>query len=222
MSSKVNHADSTLPSGQPSGNSVVVEDSENCSRVESSKETEKLEKEFSSQHNEIICDAKWLYTSGIAATPLFEGSSNSVLQSLVKYFCWFCEHPGISKSALSSMLTMQQSMLPPGNNLPTSYEAALSAIEPYLVQPIVYDVCQNDCVIFRREHASLLECPKCGSKRYLSDQSKVAVRRFTYLPLKPRLCRLFGNPNVAQILQSHCVVHHDDDDDIFDIHQSVI
>ena len=120
------------------------------------------------------------------------------------------------------MLALQQGILPPSNNLPTSYEAALSAIEPYLVQPIVYDVCKNDCIIYRQEYASLSACPKCGSGRYISDQSKFAVRRFTYLPLKPRLQRLFGNHNIAQILQSHCVIHDDDDGNIYDIHQSVM
>ena len=117
------------------------------------------------------------------------------------------------------MLTMQQSILPPGNNLPISYEAALSAIEPYLVQPLVYDACKNDCIIFRRQYASLTECPKCGCKRYVSEQSKLAVRRFTYLPLKPRLQRLFGNHNMAQVLQSHCAVRGSNDS-IYDIHQS--
>ena len=62
---------------------------------------------------------------------------------------------------------MQNHMLPAGNKLPSSYEAALAAIEPYLVQPINFDVCQNDCIIFRKQHADHLECPKCGSKRYV-------------------------------------------------------
>ena len=182
---------------------------------------EKLESD-TDEHNDDLDDDKWLYTSGIAANALFEGSSLTVLQALVKYFSWFCEHPSISKTALSSMLTMQKSMLPPDNSLPASYEAALSAIEPYLVQPVVYDVCKNDCIIYRNEHASLSSCPKCGSGRYISEQSKFAVRRFTYLPLKPRLQRLFGTHNMAQILQTHCVVQDTDDDDdtIYDIHQS--
>ena len=179
---------------------------------------EKLDTNKHDDDDDDVDDDKWLYTSGIAATPLFEGSSLTVLQAHVKYFSWLCQHPSISKTALSSMLTMQKSMLPPSNSLPASYEAALSAIEPYLVQPVVYDVCRNDCVIYRNEHASLSACPKCGSGRYITDQSKFAVRRFTYLPLKPRLQRLFDNHNMAQILQSHCVV---DDDTIYDIHQSV-
>lgn len=130
------------------------------------------------------------------------------LQSLVKYFTWFCEHPGISKEALSSMSAMQSEILPYGNRLPDSYESALGVIEPYLVTSDVYDVCPNDCVIFRGEFESLSECPKCGGKSYISERSKTAVRRFTYLPLKPRLQRMFGNTRMAEILQSHATVQH--------------
>jgi len=117
---------------------------------------------------------------------------------------------------------MQHNLLPVGNNLPSSYEAALAAIEPYLVQPIVYDVCPNDCIIFRGKDKSLLECPLCGSKRYISEESTIPVRRFTYLPLKPRLIRLFGNQNMAKILQSHATIQESADSTsaIFAIHQS--
>lgn len=148
-------------------------------------------------------DQGWLYSSNAAATPLFDGSPHTVLEALVKYFHWFSQHPGISKEALSSMLEMQRSFLPDDNNLPNSYEAALRAIEPYLVEPTVYDVCINDCVVFRKEYASNVECPKCGSGRYISPDSRVPVRKFTYLPLKPRLARMFGTASTAAVLQSH-------------------
>ncbi len=162
-----------------------------------------------------------IYSSGPATTPLYDGSPMSVLQALVKYFRWFSEHPGISKEALSSMLSMQHSVvLPPGNQLPNSYDAALREIEPYLVQPEVHDVCPNDCVIFRGDHKDALQCPKCGAKRYISEQSSIPARRFTYLPLKPRLSRLFGTANMAQILQSHAVVRGSELDTMHDIHQS--
>ena len=77
--------------------------------------------------------------SNVAVLPLYDGSSNSVLDTLVKYFHWFSEHPGISKEAFSSMLAVQSTLLPPGNNLPTSYEAAHRAIESHFIQPIIYD-----------------------------------------------------------------------------------
>jgi len=160
-----------------------------------------------------------LYKSGAAILPLFEGSPHTVLHSLVKHFSWFCEHPGISKEALSSMLSIQHSMLPPGNNLPNSYEAALKVIQPFLVKPEVYNVCPNDCVIFRGVFNDMSECPKCSAKRYIGD-SRIPARTFTYLPLKPRLSRLFNTSSLAQALQSHTVTRSDEDDVMFDIHHS--
>ena len=159
--------------------------------------------------------------SSAGVLPLYEGSPNSVLHTLVKYFHWFSEYPGISKESFSSMLALQSTLLPDGNNLPTSYEAAHRIIEPHLVQPIIYDVCKNDCIVFRGLNASLAACPKCGCDRYISEQSCVAVRRYTYLPLKPRLVRMFGNANMAQVLQSHAVVHDPKDNHVVDIHQSL-
>ena len=139
-----------------------------------------------------IYGESWLNSNETATTPLYEGAPTTVLHALVKHFHWFSDHPGISKEALSSMLKMEHSLLPPGNNLPCSYKTALSAIEPYLVQPQVFDVCENDCIIFRNEYAQLTECPKCLSPRY-TQQYHTSKRHFTYLPLKPRLTRFFWN-----------------------------
>ena len=62
--------------------------------------------------------------SNAADLPLYEGLSNSVLHTLVKYFHSFSKHPGIIKEAFSSILAIQSSLLPPGNNLPKSYDIA--------------------------------------------------------------------------------------------------
>ena len=135
----------------------------------------------------------------------------------MKHFRWFTEHPGISKEALGSMLRMQRGFMP-DSNLPDSYEAALQAIEPYLVDTIVYDVCTNDCIVFRKEHAESAQCPKCGSNRYIAPGSEVAVRKFTYLPLKPRLARLFGTASTAAVLQAHATAERGAK--VYDIQQS--
>ena len=106
----------------------------------------------------------------------------------------------------------------PDSNLPDSYEAALQAIEPYLVDTIVYDVCTNDCIVFRKEHAESTQCPKCGSNRYIAPGSEVAVRKFNYLPLKPRLARLFGTASTAAVLQAHATAERGAK--VYDIQQS--
>ena len=163
---------------------------------------------------------KYLYhlpnTDASLNNPLYNGASLTLEQALVNHFTWFTEHPGISKQALSDILYMQHhTILPSDNILPDSYTEAMSIIKPYLVTPVVYDVCPKDCIIFRGKYADLSECPTCKKSRYIPGTS-VSVRTFTYLPVGPRLVRLFGTSNTAHLMQSH----HAIDNTLFDIHDS--
>lgn len=112
------------------------------------------------------------------------------------------------------MLAMQRAILPIPNELPSSYEAALRVIEPYILSPQSYDICPNDCILFRNEFSSLNQCPKCGSERAVGREA----RHFSYLPLKPRLERLFGDSCMAGVLQAHMRV--DPVSELKDVHDS--
>ena len=43
----------------------------------------------------------------LSSTPLYDGAEITVMDVIVKYLSWFSEHPGISKEALSDMLSLQ-------------------------------------------------------------------------------------------------------------------
>ena len=138
-------------------------------------------------------------------SPLYTGAHVTVIQAVVEHLLWFTQHPHISKDAFSDMLYMQHySTLPNDNLLPCSYNDIRRKIEPYLVKPVVFDCCPNDCIVFRGENLYKDECPVCESKRYNSKRQ--AMRRFTYLPVGPRLIRLFGTSNLAKLVQSHSTV----------------
>ena len=100
-----------------------------------------------------------------------------------------------------------------------NYTTALAAIEPFLVPSVVYDVCPRDCIIFRGSNADLTKCPQCSSDRYMPGTSThAAVWTFTYLPLGPRLTRLLGDVNLAELVQTHSgsELHYE----VHDIHGS--
>ena len=135
-------------------------------------------------------------TERLSKTPLFNGSSTTVMDALVAYLGWFSEHPGISKEALSEILRVQHDqILPSENKLPSSYDEAIKLVEPFLIKPKVYHACPKDCILFREEFKDLTICPQCGSSRYI--ELKVPAKRFAYLPVGPRLVRLFGTPNFS-------------------------
>ena len=134
---------------------------------------------------------------------LYSGANVTLLETLAKHFEWFTSHPGTSKEALSEPLCMEHSILPEGNLLPDSYSSAYRLIEPYLIKPQVFHACINDYVLFCNEYLTYTKCPKCNSPRYKNKTNDSPYRKFVYLPLQPRLTRMFGSRHIAEILQSH-------------------
>ena len=59
-----------------------------------------------------------LYGNNLSSISLYDGGQVSVLEAVAKCFCWFSEHPGVSKEALSDSLLLQHEMLPKYNRLP--------------------------------------------------------------------------------------------------------
>lgn len=135
-------------------------------------------------------------------TPLYSGSSITLLEAVAEHLFWFTNHPGTSKQAVSDILSMQHhTILPKGNVLPDSYQKAMKVAQPFMMKPITYDVCPNDCIIFRNNNSDLEKCPKCSANRFKSEGK--SARTFQYLPLGPRLKRLFGTSSLAKLVQEH-------------------
>ena len=133
-----------------------------------------------------IYDMSIYESEQLSHTPLYEGATLSLMDALVKYLKWFSEHPGINKEALSDILRLEHNeVLPSGNKLPSSFADAVKLVEPFLIQPTLFHACPNDCIIFRNEYAHLDVCPVCGASRYTKQD--MPARRFTYLPVGPRL-----------------------------------
>ena len=160
-----------------------------------------------------------LLTSEIANTPLYENTPVSVLQALQQHLTWFTQHPSVSKEAFSEMLcTLHYGTLPHGNLLPDSYDKAMAMIKEYVIKPVVYHCCPNDCITFRGDTADLTKCSKCGTDRYL--RNKIPAKSFTYFPLKPRLIRMFETPRLSEMIQSHKESLDSSSDVVYDIQQS--
>ena len=139
--------------------------------------------------------------------PLYSGSKLSMFQALSILLSWFSLHPGISKSALDHLLKiLHLFILPTDNELPTNYNDARKMFSDYPTPVQNYDCCVNDCVIFRdsrsHQYSQLKECPECKEPRFKSGTS-IPRKRFKYLPLEPRIRRLFANEVTSGLLQNH-------------------
>ena len=138
---------------------------------------------------------------------LYESSKLSVNQTLAILFTWFCSSSSTSKESFSRLLHLLHNfVLPKNNKLPSSYKQAQSIIRNVLVPLEEHDCCINDCIIFRNccrgDYCSLTQCPKCSSERFHPCTS-IAQKKFKYIPLGPRIKKMFANKRVSELIQGH-------------------
>ncbi|XP_021354483.1 uncharacterized protein LOC110450989 [Mizuhopecten yessoensis] len=154
---------------------------------------------------------KTLYSSGLAIEEI-PGTDLTILQWIALNFHTFTSHPSFSKEAFTDTLKIQKRLLTSTSNgrnipLPSSYYEAKKLIRDFLVKKVSFHVCPKDCVIFRNSekysYADLQKCPVCGEERYKNHEKKTPHRTFDYIPIGPRLARIYGEPNLATIVQSH-------------------
>ncbi|XP_071708870.1 uncharacterized protein [Rutidosis leptorrhynchoides] len=105
-------------------------------------------------------------------------------------------------------------MLPEGNELPLSTYQAKKLMCPMGLEIQRIHACPNDYMLYRNEDKDLHQCKVCGTSRYKrgkptdnvdSDVSENGppAKLLWYLPIIPRLKRLFANEKDAKLLRWH-------------------
>jgi hypothetical protein len=84
----------------------------------------------------------------------------------------------------------------PNSETPTWKAAQTQLLKISGLAPILYDCCINSCCCFAGPHVNRTMCPYCNEARY--DQSKQPRRRFSYIPLIPRILAAFRNAEQAK------------------------
>ena len=101
-------------------------------------------------------------------------------------------------------------MLPDGNELPQSTAAAKKVICPLGLEVQKIHACINDCILYHGdEYKDLRACPTCNHPQYKRKRARdkdksdnetktgISYKVVWYLPIIPRLKRLFANPREA-------------------------
>ena len=105
-------------------------------------------------------------------------------------------------------------MLPAGNVLPNRMYEVKKVMSKMGLEYQKIHSCPNDCVLYRNEYEGLSQCPKCETpwykKKNKDDRNcgkkknkKQPLKVMWYLPIVPRLKRLFTNANNAKHLRWH-------------------
>ena len=151
-----------------------------------------------------------------ANTELFPGCTKySKLTAVFKLFSLKAKNNWSDKS-FTDLLRLLGDMFPENNELPDTTYKAKKILCPMSLEIDRIPTCPKDCVLYRKEYENLDRCPKCGLSRYRQGTNpsnkgkKPAAKIMYYLPVEPRLRRLFANPRDAELLQWHATGRIDD------------
>ncbi|KAH7845791.1 hypothetical protein Vadar_006051 [Vaccinium darrowii] len=112
----------------------------------------------------------------------------------------------LSNKSCSMLLDLIKKALPTGETLPKSYYEAQNLMRDLGLNYTTIHACKYDCALFWKEYENREECPICGTSRWKSISKtgkKIPHEVMRYLPLKPRLQRLYMRRKTAFDMRWH-------------------
>ena len=93
-----------------------------------------------------------------------------------------------------------------GESLPRSYYEAKRFRKDLGFSYELIHACENDCVLFWKEHVDKEDCPKFKSSRWkyvVGIGTKISQKVLRYFPIKPWLQRFFKLKEIAKDMKWH-------------------
>ncbi|XP_049397375.1 uncharacterized protein LOC125861553 [Solanum stenotomum] len=140
---------------------------------------------------------------------LYHGCENlSKLNFTIRLFLFKCIH-GLSNVAFGDLLDLLREAFPFAH-IPESFHKEKNVIKDLGLDYEKIHACPNDCMLFWKENEKENNCYVCGSSRWktvndplTNESSKIPAKVLRYLPLKPRLQRIFMCPKIAANMKWH-------------------
>ncbi|XP_031110602.1 uncharacterized protein LOC116014792 isoform X1 [Ipomoea triloba] len=114
----------------------------------------------------------------------------------------------MSDSSYDRLISIVKDMLHEGDKLPNNFYKTKKMMRKLGLGYKKIHVCQNNCMLFYKEAETLTECSLCGHPRYkpvksISTKKRVHFKTLRYLPLIPRLQRLYMSNKTAKHMTWH-------------------
>ena len=139
-------------------------------------------------------------------TELYPGCRKlSKLSFIVRLLHLKCLYQWSNKS-VDALLSLFKEVLPEGALVPNSYYESKKVIRDLGLDYTKIDACDNDCILYWREHANAQSCPTCRKPRWKSTNhkgKKVSYKVLRHFPIKPRLQRLYMARYTAKEMRWH-------------------
>jgi len=150
-------------------------------------------------------DAKRFYEQlEEASRPLREGSPHSELSVAVRLLSIKSDW-NISQAAMDSFIDLMSELVDPNIKLPGDFYKAKRLVSKLGLSSMRIDCCEDGCMLYYKDDANLNSCKFCEKPRFkrLSSGNMVVVKAMHYLPLIPRLKRLYASMSSAPHMRWH-------------------
>lgn len=144
-----------------------------------------------------------------ADTPLWEGCTKQTRMSFVSQMLSIKTDYNLSTSCYNRIMATVTSSLPEGNRAPKDYYGAKKMLKGLGLGYEKIDACVNNCMLFYKQDRDRDVCTICEHPRYKpvagGDGSKKGApyKVLRYLPITPRLQRLFMSRKTAEHMTWH-------------------
>ncbi|XP_022003645.1 uncharacterized protein LOC110901103 [Helianthus annuus] len=105
------------------------------------------------------------------------------------------------------LLPIIKDCLPDGEKLPRNFYETKKMLKPLELPSQQIHVCKNHCMLFNGQFSDLDHCIVCNENRYKRRGNKVPELVMTYMPIGPRLQRLFYSKKTAEHMTWHALHH---------------
>ncbi|XP_074299204.1 uncharacterized protein LOC141630256 [Silene latifolia] len=140
-----------------------------------------------------------------AEMPLYKGSDMSVLQATSRLINIKCED-NLSHKCVDKVASLLEDALPRDNVMTRTFYNAKKLLKALQLPYQKIHCCEEGCMLFWNEDVSLEKCKKCGKDRYKpkpASGKSIPHKFLIYLPLGPRLQRLYATRNIAEAIRWH-------------------
>jgi len=157
-------------------------------------------------------EAQHFYDILVAAQrPLWPGcDAHTELSITLQMMCLKSDY-NMSQGCFDRMAKLIKSSNPLENCVPNNFYEAKKLVSKLGLTSMKIDCCINGCMIYYTNDAELTECKFCGHPRFKqirmgvekAKKNNVPYKRMHYLPLIPRLQRLYASLKSAEHMRWH-------------------
>ncbi|KAG8363361.1 hypothetical protein BUALT_Bualt19G0014400 [Buddleja alternifolia] len=152
---------------------------------------------------------KFFNLKDAADSPLWSGCEDYSELSALSELLNIKSESNLSERHFNRFLKAFGQMLPKGHKLPDSFYSSKKVVAPLGLGVEKIDACENDCMLYSKDDNKLQECNICQHPRFKpkkrgeKKEKDIPYKQLSYLPLIPRLQRLYTSKTTAEHMRWH-------------------